>query len=682
MAAMGQQRGMWARAAMLSASMVCVPALEAWAASAEIITVTGTRREVALDTVAGNIARLDGNTVAFINADHVAETLNRLPGVFLHRNSGQDMLTAIRSPVLTGGAGAGSFLFLEDGVPLRAAGFANVNGLFEGLTELSGAVEVVRGPGSALYGSNAVHGLINILTPAPTEDLSGGLRLTGGSFGRVKGQAHLSDTIGADGFYAGLYINSEGGWRDDAGVDQQKALLRWDREEGRLSIQTTLAAHNLNQETAGFIRGDDAYKNSALARTNPSPDGFRDAQAVRLASRIDWAQSDNLTLSVTPFLRWNEMSFRQTFLPSQAIEENGHWSVGALSAAYWSFEGGHDLIVGFDTEITDGFLSEVQDLPDIGSFTQGVHYDYDVLATVVAGYVHGEWQTLPRLRITGGLRVEYTNYDYTNNTDANTVGRFQRPADREDDFITVTPKLGAIYEASDEIDLFARYARGARAPQTTDLYRLQINQQVGDVDAETLDSIEAGLRGNWGWLTADIAAYYAVKRNFFFRDTDGFNVPDGRTRHVGVELDAIARLDETVQLALSGTYARHTYRFDNTVSVNSTESIRIGDDVDTAPRLLANARILWTPVPSVLTELEWVYVGDYFMDASNSTQYPGHQLVNLRAAWDVTDYVEVFAAVRNVTNTDYANRADFSFGSERYFPGEDRSYAGGIALRF
>ena len=80
----------------------------------------------------------------------------------IQRGSGQEHLTAIRSPVLTGGAGAGSFLYLQDGVPLRAAGFANVNGLFESGIEFAGSAEVFKGPGPALYGSNAVHGLVNV----------------------------------------------------------------------------------------------------------------------------------------------------------------------------------------------------------------------------------------------------------------------------------------------------------------------------------------------------------------------------------------------------------------------------------------------------------------------------------------------------------------------------------------
>ena len=296
----------------------------------------------------------------------------------------------------------------------------------------------------------------------------------------------------------------------------KKRLLRWDYNGGRLSVRSTLAYHSLNQESAGFIRGVDAYKVGALARSNPSPEGFRDAHAIRFASRIEWEESENLTLSLTPYARSTEMSFLMTFLPSDALEENGHDSFGALATAYWSFDGGHSLIVGADAEFTDGFLRETQSRPSFGSFPQGVHYDYGVESRVLAGYVQGEYWVTPRLKLTAGLRLDQTHYDYTNNTDTNTVGRYQRVASRDDDFTVATPKLAALYQVSDQASLYMRYARGARAPQTTDLYRLQINQDVGEVETETLDSIEGGVRGVWRGIAYDFTGYFAEKENFFF----------------------------------------------------------------------------------------------------------------------------------------------------------------------
>src|SRR5690606_18040266 len=102
-----------------------------------------------------------------VEANHPAEILNTVPGVNVQMNSGQELLVALRSPVLPGGAGQGSFLILENGVPTRASAFGNVNALFEVHHETAEAIEVVRGPASVRYGSNAVHGLMNFIDKMP-----------------------------------------------------------------------------------------------------------------------------------------------------------------------------------------------------------------------------------------------------------------------------------------------------------------------------------------------------------------------------------------------------------------------------------------------------------------------------------------------------------------------------------
>ena len=87
----------------------------------------------------------------------------------IQRGSGQESLTALRSPVLTGAGACGAVLVLEDGIPIRPVGTCNVNELFEVNLEQAAAIEVLRGPGSVLYGSSAVHGIINVIPPMPDE---------------------------------------------------------------------------------------------------------------------------------------------------------------------------------------------------------------------------------------------------------------------------------------------------------------------------------------------------------------------------------------------------------------------------------------------------------------------------------------------------------------------------------
>ncbi len=650
----------------------------------ERFVITATRTEKAIDEQAGNTARLNTSDIEFAHADHAAEILNRLPGVFIHRGNGQEHLTSIRSPVLTGGAGAGSFLYLENGVPLRAAGFANVNGLFEAHTEIAGAMEVVRGPGSSLYGSNAVHGLINVVTRSG-QGTTGFGEIIGGSFGRYRlngwASAETNDGEGSQKFLVGGTLLHEDGYRDDAGLDQVKLSARHQGDVRDWNIDTVIAFTQLNQETAGFVRGVNAYRDRDLSQTNPNPEAFRDATAFRISSRWERNLSPTMSLALTPFARVNEMEFLMHFLPPKPLEESGHHSVGLLSALYWDVND-VEIIVGADGEWTSGFMQETQDVASFGSFPQGVHYDYEIDATVLAAYVHGEWQMTDWLRFVAGARLEHTRYEYDNLTATDTVGRYQRVADRNDDFTSLTPRLGAVADINEAWSAYVNLARGARAPQTTDLYRLQANQTVGDIEEEELDSIEVGLRREAGGSYFEIAGFWMEKENFFFRDADGFNVSDGRTRHRGIEVELYLPVTPWFDVAASGTYAEHTYRFTNPVNSNSTESILSGDDVDTAPRTLGNLRLIFYPLETVQTEVELVHVGDYFTDASNAHDYPGHNVINLRASWEPLEQLEIFVALRNAADVRYAERADFAFGSERYFPGEPRAVEVGVRRRF
>lgn len=644
--------------------------LSANAVSIEEIIITATHRASPLSEHAGNVAAIDD--VGFIAADHVSDILNRMPGVNIQHGNGQEHLTSIRSPVLTAGAGAGSFLYLEDGIPLRSSGFANLNGLFESHTEQAGRIEIIRGPGSALYGSNAVHGLVNILTIAP-EDLDGSTYdMSWGSHGQVIGKLaqHFPGEI-HNGVLA-LTLKHDNGNRTNSGYDQQKATLRSDWGTGPNSFTFVASFNNLNQETAGFIKGFEAYKDEAAAKSNPNPEAFRDAKALRAYLRWDYRLSSDTALTITPYVRKTDMDFMMHFLPAKSLEQNGHKSFGVQSRLYKE-NGENTIIAGLDLEYTDGFLSEVQDEPDLFSFVTGTHYDYEVEAFTASPYVHTEWAINETTRVTAGLRVDFTSYDYNNLTDSNTVGRFQRAPDRTDDFTTATPKLGITHQLTDDLTLFGLYARGQRAPQTTDLYRIQSKQIAGDADPELMDSVEVGLRGSQGPVRFELTGYFMRKENFFFRDSDGLNVTDGKTEHAGVELSFLADLHPTIDLGGALSYAEHTYAFSNL-------AIQDGNDIDTAPKFLANVRLGWTPLDTVRAELEWVHMDEYFTDESNLHKYDGHDLVNLRASYKVNENFSVYGRVLNLADTAYADRADYAFGSHRYFPGEERFFAVGIRV--
>ena len=655
------------------------------------LTVTTTGIGTPRATHTGNISKIPEAEVDFVKPLQPAEVLSRVPGVGIQQGSGAEHLTAIRSPVLTGGAGAGSFLYLEDGVPMRAAGFANVNALMEAMDEVSGGIEVVRGPGGARYGSNAEHGLINFLSRPPAPDEDGELTVWGGPHDLFEVTGTASKTLRGEGavnhgFRGSFSVLHDGGFRADSGLEQQKARFRYDYDAPGTRIEATLTAVNTQQETAGFVVGPDAYKNPALYKTNPDPDAYRDAWALRTAVRMERDLDDDLMLVLTPYARKNDMKFLMHFLPGDPVEENSHWSGGLLSSLVAQLDGGHSVIFGFDTEYTDGSLTETQynatppfPAPPNDS-PQGVHYDYTVKAIVLAPYIHSEWRLAPKTLFTAGLRFEYTRYDYENNAPNGVFGRYLRVPSSVDEFADVTPKIGLLHEFNDSLTGYVNIARGARAPQTTDLYRLQYLQVPGEAKSEELDSIEVGARGRFADISWETNLFYMEKKNYYFRNANGFNVSNGKTDHAGIELELAAPLPLGFDIAAAGTYARHTYAFTN---IAATETILDGDDVDTAPRTLANVRLGYGFGDGAgRAELEWVHMGDYWMDAGNTVQYGGHDIFNLRLDYEIGENLALFGKLTNIFDTRYADRADFAFGSERYFPGEDRGLILGVTLRY
>ena len=656
------------------------PVAVAQTAVVDEVIVTTTRSDSLRIDNAGNIATIDPSET--VNLFPV-EMLNRAPGVHIHRGSGQEHLTAIRSPVLVGGAGAGSFLYLEDGIPMRAPGFANVNALMDAMPQAEGSVEVVRGPGSALYGSNAVHGLVNFIS-APLDEAGTSADFAYGSYGRHAVSLKSAQDHGQYMTRLAFDLNGETeGYRASQSFGQQKARFEAAWQDGSTGYRLSVAHMNLNQETAGYAQ---SYEDEDVARANSDPNAFRDASATRLYVRITSDLTDGATLTLTPYLRSNDMDFRMHFLPGDPLEQNGHDSYGVQTSyarnAEWV-----SYIAGLDVEFTEGELSEVQTSPNVfgTKYPTGTHYDFDVEAQVIAPYVHAVWSLSETTDITTGLRWEITDYEYTNNaTNSDTVAQgvlgdfLFRPADRSDDFSDISPKLGVVHRLADNRRIFANWASAARAPQVTDLYRLRdsnrtdgIAPNVSAIDSETLDSLEIGYRAVYPGLSYEATAFMMQKENYHFRDAGDNYVANGETDHMGIELSVDWMLARDWSIASQLTYAQHEYAFDNNVTgANSAETITDGNTVDGAPETLANTRLRFKYNERTHIALDWEHVGSYFMDASNSTEYDGHNIFALSAEYILSGQSRLSLRIDNLFDEEYAKRADKWFGNDRYFPGE------------
>ena len=104
-----------------------------WAAATNLeeIVVVASKTQKTIGKTAGSISVLSNDDLTGVAHVHINELLQRSPGVWISRGNGQESLTSVRSPVLTGAGSCGAFLVMQDGVSLRSPGFCNVNQLFE-----------------------------------------------------------------------------------------------------------------------------------------------------------------------------------------------------------------------------------------------------------------------------------------------------------------------------------------------------------------------------------------------------------------------------------------------------------------------------------------------------------------------------------------------------------------------
>nr|WP_136251077.1 TonB-dependent receptor [Ningiella ruwaisensis] len=646
----------------------------------ETISVTASRQAQSTVDVPASVSVINQDMIERIEAQHINQITSRIAGTWISRGNGQEHLTAIRSPVLTGAGSCGAFFMALDGISLRAPGFCNANQLFDSNTEQAARIEVLKGPASTLYGTNALHGAINIITPSAFERSSSiGVQVGAYDFARLSGQYQWESDNSA--FLAYGNANQENGFQTESGYDQQKATLVYEHvapfgnnssENHSWRNKTVVDIANLNQETAGFIQGFRAYEDKGLRRINPNPEAFRDVKSLRAYSQFV-KTTDTDRLSITPYVRYNDMQFLQHFLPWQALEENEHSSVG-LQVQYDSRFAGAELISGIDADFTQASLIETQDQPFSPSIPEGEHYNYEVDAIVMAAFAQAKWNA-GDLSFILGARVERSEYDYNNKLSDGSacesdvaVCRFSRPPDQTVSFSSFSPSATLEYRFSDALMSYVKYSQGFRAPQATELFRLQNNQVTADLDEVDMDAVEAGVRYSIYNHSLHLAAYDMAKENVIISDTNRQNVTDGETSHQGLELEYRWQVLSNLRLSTNLTFQRHRYESNLAITDTPIE----GNRVDTSPDRIFAAQVLWQATEKFETELAWQTLSAYYLDPENTAEYEGHSLLDLTLRYAVSDTMSIKLGIFNALDEDYAERADFAFGNYRYFVGQPR----------
>jgi outer membrane receptor protein involved in Fe transport len=651
------------------------------------VTVTGAREAQPVAETPATVNSVSGDTLRDARPAHPSQIMNQMPGVWVNITGGEGHQTAIRHPLTTNPV----YLYLEDGIPTRSTGFFNHNALYEINVPQADAIEVTKGPGSALQGSDAIGGVINVLTrSAPlTPEFSASLEAGGHGWWRTLLTG--GDTAGSDGARADLNLTHTDGWRDATAYDRQSAGLRWDRVSGSGAlVRTVINYSNIEQETAGSsaISYQDYQTNPSI---NYTPISFREVQAVRVSTAYEKEDGASL-VSLTPYARYDNMDLLPNWSLSYdpTVYNTRNSSLGLLAKYRRDFSPLRmRVIAGVDLERSPGSRYEQRiDALKTGaiytSYTLGqTLYDYAVTYQGIAPYLQGEISPVEALRITAGVRYDTIRYDYTTRLAALDTGNWKRPADARIDYRHTSPKLGATYAINPRHNVFVSVSHGFRAPSESQLFRQGSALNTMGLQPVRANNYEIGLRAQpTQRIDYQLSLYYLSKKDdiLSYRDpgtglTQAVNA--GETLHRGVEAGVGARLGSRWRLDTSLSYAKHTYQ-EWIVSGSADYS---GNEMETAPRTLANTRLGYTPalLKGGTLALEWIVLGPYWMDAANTHEYDGHRLLNLRANLPLNAAWEVFGRITNVADRRYAESSSYTTSrGEEFAPGMPRTLTLGV----
>lgn len=686
----------------------------------EEVVVSASRETQKRREVPASISTISSKQIDQTKPIGIEQIINQVPGVFMSTSkasSNEQHFMATRSPIST----KSLFLYIEDGLPIRPVAVFNHNALLEMNSTAFNRVEVLKGPASSIYGSEAIGGSFNFLTKNPTKDLEGSIGFQINDLGLKRYQADFSNTFNDKyGLYIGThYTNREKGPVGHSDYEKFAITLKnVNNISPSLTWTNALTLVDYRSDMSGSI-SETNYKDEEYKSNQTFTE--REALSLRFRSSLNKIWNDKNKTSFNFIYRTNEMNQ----IPSYRIKQDrefgqltGTGSGEINSNKFNSFVGliqhkinfnflKSSLIVGATVDLSpQDYVAQTIDVTVATESAQNIAYqinendyilNYQADILNYASYIQYEISPIEKLKLTAALRYDGFSYDYNNKIDD-----LAGVADTKVTYTNVSPKLGLNYNFSRKIGLFANYSKGFTPPQTSTLFRNSQNNDVGgvvfDLNPSKFYNYEVG--GYFSIpskLKIDLSIYQldGKDRLISIRSDEGEYVQKnaGETRSIGVELGLKYFLLKNLSLSYSTSFAKHEYLefYDNNVDYSDT-------DMPTAPKILSNASLNYKPIPKLSFTLEHEYVGKYNTSFENqavvdvdindedifgTSTYKGYSIFNFQADFKYKNF-NFWIKGLNLLDELYAVRVSYSKWSKEntYSIGNPIAFHFGVNYKF
>ncbi|MEJ2457721.1 MAG: TonB-dependent receptor [Novosphingobium sp.] len=627
-------------APVLLSTALATPAFADEAPDSSIV-VTVLRTPVAQERVSSSVTVLDEATIVENQPIALTDILLRTPGISLSRNGGYGAVTSLRIR----GADSGQTVMVLDGMRLSdpsstAGGFGFAN-LFLDDAE---RIEILRGPQSILWGSDAIGGVVNVTTRKPEKPLEGSFAAEGGSHKTFSARAGVGGTSKAvDWRLAGSTFTTDG----------ISARANGTEDDGyRRSAASGTVTVRLAPQVSLDLRG---YYSDA----RNDFDGFSgDSPSFGLTK--EWSGYAGLNFSLLDGHFTNRLAMtqsvtdRENYDPTRDVRPlnfDAHGRVRRFEyQGTYNFSDAIQLLFGAERE--EQRMTTASPSNSTAAYAK-TPYKVDTDS------VYGQLRLTPvtGLTLDGGVR-----YDHQSRFGGNTV-----------------VSTGAAYTPNDGATVLrASYSEGYKAPS---LYQMFSAYGVADLNPEKAMGWEVGEEQSLGQILR-------VSATWFERDTDNLidfaycpassplpdvcYIPGTATTRFGYYANVDKSHTRGLELAAAARwkvlFANANYSWIDAED-RTPDSSTYGRQLARVPRHLANAEA-GVELPSGLRgSVAARYSGRTFDRATGTTRLKDYWLFDVRAQWPVTEGLMLQGRVENVADKSYQTAGGYAALGRTFYLG-------------
>ncbi|MFA7060337.1 MAG: TonB-dependent receptor [Pedobacter sp.] len=605
--------------------------------------VTATKHPTSLRKAPAIATIITADEIRNMGARNLLDVLKMVPGLGISTNEFGVMMVevrGIRSRINE------KILFMIDGHSLNKSIYGSSLYPYAEMFPMENIrqVEVVRGPGSALYGNSAFVATINIIT-RNAEEINGlEVKAGGGSFDSYKENLVVGKAIGDKLTVSGsLDHNQTNGPRLKVEADTLNASGTPDMKGKQTDIFLKIGYGDLSFRGHYLTKRQGMYIGMASALTDDSSNILIDNYWGELAYGLRLAEG--LSVNMKLYYDHFEQDPNVKFYPNNYVNDTGvvfpdgmigkplvkDRTIGGELQVDWDvFEGNH-LVAGLSFEELQQY--DVRQLANYDpktyapypSIQEVANWNKDATRQIFATYLQDEWQLLEQVNLTTGLRYDH----YSDFGD------------------TINPRIGLVWSFLENTDLKLLYGQAFRAPNFQELYNSNNQAVVGNpkLKPERITTYEAGL----AWR---LNRFFAANLNYFYSMIDDqIDVNTATTT-------AVANIGKTeiqgVEMGLNGAYGPDLYWKLN-YAYQYARDANTGQRLPYVPSHRASGSINYAPAKYVNLHSDVLWTGPRPRDKGDSrSEMPAYATVDLAVTLkNFFKTLEIQATVRNLFDKRY-----------------------------